>query len=298
MTGTSNIKRNTERPGGGASGILMLFVLPVLVAGGILTVATGIRMESGLVVVPGGLGFAIATLFVLFSFYTVQPNQGVAITLFGDYRGTDRRAGLHWIPVWYQRKKVSLRVRNVTSDTLKVNDQRGNPIEIAVNVVWRITDTAQALFDVDDYAAFANIQIETGLREVARQYAYDHAADGEPTLRDDAEIVGARLKADLAERVSVAGIAIDEAHLMHLAYSPEIAGSMLKRQQAEAIIAARQKIVAGAVGMVEQALQQLGERDVVHLDEERKAAMVSNLLVVLCADREAQPVVNTGTLYG
>jgi regulator of protease activity HflC (stomatin/prohibitin superfamily) len=240
----------------------------------------------------------VLSVFVVMGFYTVQPNQGVAITLFGDYRGTDRRGGLRWVPFWYVRKKVSLRVRNVTSEQLKVNDQRGNPIEIAVNVVWRVADTAQALFDVDDYTSFVGIQIETGLREVARQYAYDHADEGQPTLRDDAEIVGERLRTDLAARVSVAGIAIDETHLMHLAYAPEIAGAMLRRQQAEAIIAARQKIVAGAVGMVEMALQQLGERGVVSLDEERKAAMVSNLLVVLCADREAQPVVNTGTLYG
>ncbi len=216
----------------------------------------------------------------------------------GAYRGTDRRTGLFWILPWYTRQKISLRVRNVTSEMLKVNDRRGNPIEIAVNVVWRVADSAQALFDVDDYAAFVNIQIETGLREVTRHYAYDNAEDGEPTLRDDAEVVGERLKADLSARVEVAGVSVDEAHLMHLAYAPEIAGAMLRRQQAEAIISARQKIVAGAVGMVEMALQQLGERGVVDLDEERKAAMVSNLLVVLCADREAQPVVNAGTLYG
>jgi regulator of protease activity HflC (stomatin/prohibitin superfamily) len=240
----------------------------------------------------------VLALLVLIGLYTVQPNQGVAITLFGDYKGTDRRTGLRWVPFWYGRKKISLRVRNVTSEQLKVNDQRGNPIEIAVNVVWRVRDSAQALFDVDDYSAFVNIQIETGLREVARQYAYDHAEPGEHTLRDDADVVGERLRADLSARVAVAGVVIDEAHLMHLAYAPEIAGSMLKRQQAEAVIAARQKIVAGAVGMVEMALHQLGEREVVTLDEERKAAMVSNLLVVLCADREAQPVVNAGTLYG
>ncbi len=297
MANTSNINRNTERAGGGISGVLMLLVTLALITCVLFIVVTSVRMHPWMIPV-GIFSTILVAIFFGGGFYAVQPNQGMAITLFGDYRGTDRRAGLHWLAPWYRRKKISLRVRNVTSDTLKVNDQRGNPIEIAANVVWRVTDTAQALFDVDDYAAFANIQIETGLREVARQYAYDHAADGEPTLRDDAEIVGARLKADLAERVAVAGIAIDEAHLMHLAYSPEIAGSMLKRQQAEAVIAARQKIVAGAVGMVEMALQQLGERGVVQLDEERKAAMVSNLLVVLCADREAQPVVNTGTLYG
>ena len=298
MANTSEIKRTIEKPGSGSNGIVMLFVLVALVALLILNTWTGDQMDNPVMIVLGNIAIALAFVFVAVGFYAVQPNQGMAITLFGDYIGTDRRAGLRWIPIWYRRKKVSLRVRNVTSATLKVNDHRGNPIEIAANVVWRIADTAQALFDVDDYAAFVNIQIETSLREVTRQYAYDNAEEGQPTLRDDAEIVGARLKADLAARVAVAGIAIDEAHLMHLAYAPEIAGAMLKRQQAEAIIAARQKIVAGAVGMVEQALHQLGEREVVQLDEERKAAMVSNLLVVLCADREAQPVVNTGTLYG
>jgi regulator of protease activity HflC (stomatin/prohibitin superfamily) len=231
-------------------------------------------------------------------FYALQPNQGVAITLFGNYKGTDRRTGLRWVLPWYGRKKVSLRVRNVTSETLKVNDKLGNPIEIAANIVWRVADSAQALFDVDDYVAFANIQIETALREVARHYAYDHGEEGEATLRTDAEIVGERLKTDLQQRVAVAGLAVDEAHLMHLAYAPEIAGAMLRRQQAQAIIAARQLIVIGAVSMVENALDLLSERKVVSLDEERKAAMVSNLLVVLCADREAQPVLNTGTLYG
>ena len=220
------------------------------------------------------------------------------VTLFGSYAGTDRSTGLRWVLPWYGRKKISLRVRNVTSEMLKVNDKRGNPIEIAANIVWRVTDSAQALFDVDDYVAFMNIQMETALREVTRHYAYDHAEEGEPTLRADAEEVGERLRADLQSRTSVAGVTIDEAHLMHLAYAPEIAGSMLKRQQAEAVLAARRTIVAGAVGMVENALQQLSERQVVTLDDERKAAMVSNLLVVLCADREAQPVVNTGTLYG
>jgi regulator of protease activity HflC (stomatin/prohibitin superfamily) len=228
----------------------------------------------------------------------VQPNEGVAITLFGDYKGTDRTTGLRWVLPWYGRKKISLRVRNVTSETLKVNDKRGNPIEIAANVVWRVADSAQALFDVDDYAAFINIQIETALREVTRHYAYDHAEEEEPTLRADAEIVSERLKEDLQTRVAVAGIAIDETHLMHLAYAPEIAGAMLRRQQAEAVLAARRTIVIGAVSMVESALNQLSERGVVQLDDERKATMVSNLLVVLCGDRDAQPVLNTGTLYG
>jgi regulator of protease activity HflC (stomatin/prohibitin superfamily) len=246
---------------------------------------------TGAVLVAGGLLMACG-------FYALQPNEGYVITLFGAYTGTDRKTGLRWILPWYGRSKISLRVRNVTSETLKVNDKRGNPIEIAANVVWRVKDSAQALFDVDDYATFVNIQIETGLREVATHYAYDHAEEGEPTLRADAEEVGDRLRKDLQQRTAVAGVAIDEAHLMHLAYAPEIAGSMLKRQQAEAVLAARRTIVAGAVDMVESALGQLSERGVVTLDDERRASMVSNLLVVLCADREAQPVVNTGTLYG
>jgi regulator of protease activity HflC (stomatin/prohibitin superfamily) len=298
MSSTSNINRTIERTGGSGNGIAMLLLLLVFIACAVGAVYTGIQQDDEAIVIVGGWFFVALAIFVAAGFYTIQPNQAVAITLFGDYSGTDHTAGLRWLPLWYRRKKVSQRVRNVTSDTLKVNDQRGNPIEIAANVVWHVSNTAQALFDVDDYATFVNIQIETGLREVARQYAYDHAEDGQPTLRDDAEIVGARLQGDLAERVAVAGVTIDQAHLMHLAYASEIAGAMLRRQQAEAIIAARQKIVAGAVGMVEMALQQLGERGVVQLDEERKAAMVSNLLVVLCADREAQPVVNTGTLSG
>ena len=299
MTDSASFSRTDERAGGGVPGTLMLLVVLVLIAAAVFLFVTGIslRREGGGHILLAMLCF-IAGLLTIAGFYTVQPNQGAVITLFGKYKGTDRRTGLRWLPFWYGRKKISLRVRNVTSETLKVNDQRGNPIEIAANIVWRVSDTAQALFDVDDYSTFVTIQIETGLREVARQYAYDHADDGQPTLRDDAELVGERLKSDLSARTAVAGIVIDEAHLMHLAYAPEIAGSMLKRQQAEAVIAARQKIVAGAVGMVEQALQSLSERGVVQLDEERKATMVSNLLVVLCGDREAQPVLNTGTLYG
>lgn len=284
------INSTRETPGAGQSGGLFLLILLGLFAA---AVVLGILRQPFL-----AFPLALVAFFILPGFYTVQPNQSVALIVFGNYKGSDRTTGLRWVPFWYGRKKVSLRVRNVTSEALKVNDQRGNPIEIAANIVWRISDSAQALFDVDDYAAFVTIQIETALRETARQYAYDHGDDGQPTLRDDAEIVGQRLKADLQARVDVAGVTVDEAHLMHLAYAPEIAGSMLKRQQAEAVIAARQKIVAGAVGMVEQALEQLSARGVVRLDEERKAAMVSNLLVVLCADREAQPVVNTGTLYG
>jgi regulator of protease activity HflC (stomatin/prohibitin superfamily) len=297
MTDDRAIHVTGERPGGGIGGGLMLLLLLLLAAAPVFLFgraeATGVYAYAIL-----GIMSVVAAVLVLLGFYMIQPNTAVVITLFGDYRGSDRTPGLRWVPFWYIRKKISLRVRNVTSEMLKVNDKRGNPIEIAANVVWRVSDSAQALFDVEDYNSFVNIQIETALREVTRHYAYDHGEDDEPTLRADAERVGEQLRGDLQERVAVAGVTIDECHLMHLAYAPEIAGAMLRRQQAEAVIAARKTIVAGAVFMVENALQMLSERDVIHLDEERKAAMVSNLLVVLCADRDAQPVLNTGTLYG
>ncbi|HYE47868.1 MAG TPA: SPFH domain-containing protein [Caulobacter sp.] len=289
------INQTVEREGGGINGILVLLVTLALLGLGVWQI---VGIEENPIRGILGIGAIVLASLALAGFYMLQPNEGSAITLFGNYKGTDRNTGLRWVLPWYGRKKISMRVRNVTSEMLKVNDKGGNPIEIAANVVWRVADSAQALFDVDDYQAFINIQIETALREVARHYAYDHAEDDEPTLRADAEVVSERLKVDLQQRVAVAGIVIDECHLMHLAYAPEIAGAMLKRQQAHAVLAARALIVAGAVSMVESALAQLSERGVVELDEERKAAMVSNLLVVLCADREAQPVVNTGTLYG
>ncbi|NQE64173.1 SPFH domain-containing protein [Caulobacter sp. RHG1] len=297
MTDVRTINPTVERAHGGMNGSIALVAAPLILAAGVWMI---VQAKSGGGALFGVSGAVLLTLALLIfgGFYTLQPNEGYVITLFGSYVGTDRKTGLRWILPWYGRKKISLRVRNVTSETLKVNDKRGNPIEIAANIVWRVKDSAQALFDVDDYATFVNIQIETGLREVATHYAYDHAEEGEPTLRADAEEVGDRLRKDLQQRTAVAGVAIDEAHLMHLAYAPEIAGSMLKRQQAEAVLAARRTIVAGAVDMVESALGQLSERGVVNLDDERRASMVSNLLVVLCADREAQPVVNTGTLYG
>jgi regulator of protease activity HflC (stomatin/prohibitin superfamily) len=239
----------------------------------------------------------VVALFATAGFYSLQPNEAAAITLFGNYKGTDRTPGLRWIIPWYGRKKISLRVRNVTGEKLKVNDKRGNPIEIAAVVVWRVTDTAQALFDVDAYQTFVDIQIETALREIASHFAYDHAQHEEPTLRANAEEVSQLLREKLQDRVSVAGVVIDETKLSHLAYAPEIAGAMLRRQQAEAVLAARRYIVQGAVEMVEHALEQLSEREIVKLDDERRAAMVSNLLVVLCGDRDAQPVVNTGSLY-
>jgi len=247
--------------------------------------------------IGGAVAVLLFSILVLSGLYSLQQNESAAITLFGNYKGTDKKPGLRWVVPWYTRKKISLRVRNVTSQTLKVNDKRGNPIEIAAVVVWRVVDTAQALFDVDSYDTFLNIQIETSLREITSHFAYDNGDEDEPTLRADGEKVGEMLQAKLQERIAVAGLLVDEARLSHLAYAPEIAGAMLRRQQAEAVLAARQKIVMGAVSMVESALQQLSEREIVVLDDERKAAMVSNLLVVLCADRDAQPVVNAGSLY-
>ena len=286
---------SAERLARTANGVLMLLLgLGLMLAG---PAAIAANPDSALNVVSGVTALTVG-LFLVCGLYSLQPNEGMAILLFGDYRGTDRKPGLRWVLPWYSRKKISLRVRNLTSDKLKVNDKRGNPIEIAANVVWRVEDSAQALFDVDDYQQFVNIQVDTGLRDLASHYAYDHGEEHELTLRADAEDVAARLREELVGRVRVAGVVIDEARLAHLAYAPEIAGAMLKRQQAEAVLAARRLIVKGAVGMVESALTDLGERGVVELDEDRKAAMVSNLLVVLCADREAQPVVNTGTLYG
>lgn len=295
---TDTHSKSTERPASTSNGILMLLIGLLLLIGGPIAIARD--PDSALLVVTG-IASAVLGLLLMCGLYSLQPNEGMAIMLFGDYRGTDRKTGLRWVLPWYSRKKISLRVRNLTSDKLKVNDRRGSPIEIAANVVWRVQDSAQALFDVDDYQAFVNIQVDTALRDIASHYAYDHGDETdipELTLRADAEDVAGRLRDELVGRVRVAGVAIDEARLAHLAYAPEIAGAMLKRQQAEAVLSARRLIVRGAVGMVESALADLNERGVVDLDEDRKAAMVSNLLVVLCADREAQPVVNTGTLYG
>ena len=294
---TISINASAERPARTSGGILMLLVSLALMLGGAAALVLGIEGTLIPAAVAAGIFASVLGLILLCGLYSLQPNEAMAILLFGDYRGTDRKAGLRWVLPWYSRKKVSMRVRNVTSDKLKVNDKRGNPIEIAANVVWRVSDSAQALFDVDDFAAFVNIQIDTALRDITSQYAYDHGEEHEPTLRADAELVAEKLRDELHARVRVAGVVVDEARLAHLAYAPEIASAMLRRQQAEAVLAARRLIVQGAVGMVETALADLGERGVVELDEERKAAMVSNLLVVLCAEREAQPVVNAGTLY-
>ncbi len=243
-------------------------------------------------------GLAAIVLVVLASgFYMVQPNQAAAITLFGAYRGTDRNHGLRWVWPWMGKTKISVRANNLVSDKIKVNDLRGNPIEMAAQVVWRVVDTAQALYDVDDYKAFVMVQIEAAVRTIGSRYPYDDFAHAEITLRGNHDEVGVELRKELIARLTMAGITVDECGFTHLAYAQEIAGAMLRRQQAEAVIAARTKLVEGAVTMVEMALQQLSDKGVVQLDDERKAAMVSNLMVVLCGERDTQPVVNTGTLY-
>jgi regulator of protease activity HflC (stomatin/prohibitin superfamily) len=242
----------------------------------------------------------IAFIFLIKGVYMLQPNQSALLMLFGEYRGTDYSTGLRWANPFMNKTKVSLRLRNFNSDKLKVNDKRGNPIEIAAAVVWKVSDTARAVLDIDHYEQYVPIQAESALRHLANEYAYDHVdeADSALTLRAGGDEIVGRLKRELQERFEKAGLRVEDARLTHLAYAPEIAGAMLRRQQAEAVIGARKQIVAGAVGMVEMALASLTERGVVDLDPERRAAMVSNLLVVLCAETEAQPVVNAGTLYG
>jgi regulator of protease activity HflC (stomatin/prohibitin superfamily) len=290
------IVRSLERKAFSLDGLLVGLVLIIGIGLGVALILTGLGVSSLMALVATVLLFTVCS-FGFAGLYMVQPNEAMVVTLFGAYAGTDRVSGLRWVWPWMMRKKISLRVRNITSETLKVNDRNGNPIEIAANVVWRVHDSAQAMFDVDNFEAFNRIEIETALRDIAAHYAYDHAEDGEFTLRGNAEDVAELLGQKLGVRLAIGGMEVDEARISHLAYSPEIAGAMLKRQQADAVLAARSKIVTGAVSMVESALVQLSERGIVTLDEERKAQMVSNLLVVLCADREAQPVVNTGSVY-
>ena len=280
-----------------ASGWLLLFIVIAMFLIGVGVIVTGIRAE----LVPSILSSVVllVTASILTGgFFTLQPNESAVLTLFGAYRGTTRQTGFLWTNPFYRRQKVSLRVRTLNSEKLKVNDKRGNPVEIAVVILWRIKDTAQAVFDVDSYETFIRIQSESCVRHLASSYFYDDAEPNELTLRGGGVGVAAALAKELQERLDRAGIGVEEARLAHLAYAPEIAQTMLRRQQAEAVIAARQKIVYGAVGMVEMALRELSDKGVVKLDEERKAAMVSNLLVVLCSESQAQPVLNAGTLYG
>jgi regulator of protease activity HflC (stomatin/prohibitin superfamily) len=291
------LKSSRELEGSGGNGYPMLLVLLLLVA---VTVWGGFRIANDvgdLLTAVAVLGAPLLFIFIACGFYMLQPNQAAAITLFGDYRGTDRATGLRWVLPWLMRKKVSVRAVNFISDRIKVNDLRGNPIEMAAQIVWRVVDTAQALFDVDDYREFVKVQVEAAIRTIGSRYPYDDFEHKEVTLRGNHDEVGVELRKELIARLAVAGITIDECGFTHLAYATEIAGAMLRRQQAQAIVAARRTLVDGAVGMVEMALDALSEKNVVHLDDERRAAMVSNLMVVLCGERDTQPVVNTGTLY-
>ncbi len=285
----ARLSASRERPAATMNGLLLLAVAAFAIIAGALA------FRSGALII--GIPLLIVAMFVLPGFFMVQPNQAVAIMLFGAYRGTDRTEGLRWTWPWMTRKKISVRANNLISQQIKVNDLRGNPIEMAAQVVWRVRDSAQALFDVDDYREFVLAQIEAAIRAIGARYPYDDFEHHDITLRGHHEEVGHELKEALQSRLSVAGITVDECGFTHLAYAPEIAGAMLRRQQAEAIVAARKTLVEGAVGMVEMALGQLSEKDVVTLDDERRAAMVSNLMVVLCGDQNAQPVLNTGTLY-
>lgn len=288
--------QNHEQVARPPSGWVMLLVTAALFAGAIALFIAGARGRSGIEMAVGVIGF-ITAIVMACGFFTLQPNEGAVLILFGAYRGSVRASGFFFTNPFIKRLKISLRARNLNSEKLKVNEKRGNPIEIAAVVVWRVQDTAQAVFDVDNYENYVKIQSESAVRHVASSYAYDDGEPNELTLRGGSEEVSAALTRELQERLAKAGVHVEEARLTHLAYAPEIAQAMLRRQQAEAVIAARQKIVHGAVSMVEMALNELSAKRVVHLDEERKAAMVSNLLVVLCGESEAHPVINTGTLY-
>ncbi|MCA0889125.1 SPFH domain-containing protein [Qipengyuania flava] len=296
------MKTSTESPGSTFSGYPVLAAILVLLVLIGWNVAASLPMHGadkaeklvfvGLLILP-----ILALAFLSAGFFMIQPNQAAVITLFGDYRGTERREGLRWVWPWMGKDKISARAHNIHSERVKINDLRGNPIEIACNVVWRVADTAQASFDVDDYKEFVNIQIEAGLRTVGSRHPYDDFENEEVTLRGSADVINRELLEELNDRLRVAGIVVDEAGLTHLAYASEIASAMLKRQQADAIIAARAKIVLGAVGMVEDALTKLAQDEIVELDDERRAAMVSNLMVVLCGEKDAHPVINAGSLY-
>jgi len=293
------IQSAEERPAATSSGFVYITI-------GLVGLLVGIGLLLSRPMGPTLAVFIVAallTVWCLAGLYMLQPNQAAILLLFGSYRGTDRSHGLRWANPFYAKTKISVRAHNFNSEKLKVNDLRGNPIEIAAAIVWRVRDTARAEFDVEDFEAYVLTQAEAAVRHLASSYAYDNLdepgghATQEVTLRSGTDEVGKALRDELQVRFALAGIEVIDAKLTHLAYAPEIAGTMLRRQQAEAVIAARTKIVQGAVGMVELALNGLAERELLQLDDERRAAMVSNLLVVLCSDHDATPVINTGTLY-
>ncbi|MGV9282936.1 SPFH domain-containing protein [Streptomyces sp. NPDC003730] len=282
--------------GGGFA--LLLGLVGLLVGAGLVVTATAVDSAGGKAgLIIGGILIALAAFLAMCGLNMVAPGEARVVQLFGRYRGTIRQDGLRWVNPFTSRTKISTRVRNHETAVLKVNDAYGNPIELAAVVVWRVEDTAQATFEVDDYVEFVSTQTEAAVRHIAIEYPYDaHDEDG-LSLRGNAEEITEKLAVELHARVEAAGVQIIESRFTHLAYAPEIASAMLQRQQAGAVVAARRQIVDGAVGMVEAALARISEQGIVEMDDERKAAMVSNLMVVLCGDRAAQPVLNTGTLY-
>jgi regulator of protease activity HflC (stomatin/prohibitin superfamily) len=298
---------NKERAAGSIPGIPMLIILvaaaivvPLLFLWYLVAVLVPLGDNIGLAEVIAILLFIAVTVVIVIGFNgltPVSPNEARALVLFGTYRGTIHQQGLHWVNPFTVRRRISVRVRNFETSKLKVNDHDGNPIEIAAVVVWKVTDTAEALFEVDDYENFVHVQAESALRNLATSHPYDTHRDDEIALRANQAEIADQLRTHIQDRLDKAGVNVIESRISHLAYAPEIANAMLRRQQANAVIAARTRIVEGAVGMVEMALEQLSAKRVVELDEERKAQMVSNLLVVLCSEHEAQPVLNAGTLY-
>jgi hypothetical protein len=303
MNAVNVTSKSQEKDLSAVSGWMMLGVVIALFIGSVVLIIAGGKAlargstKTGVWLLLSGVAMVVLASVACSGFFTLQPNEARVLVLFGSYRGTVRTSGFHWVNPFYSKPKISLRSRNFNSDKLKVNDKRGNPIEIGAVVVWRVNDSAQASFDVEDYESYVSVQSESAVRHIASRYAYDQADDGEVTLQSSNEEVLQAMKAELQERLSKAGVEVEEARITHLAYAPEIAQAMLRRQQAEAVIAARTKIVHGAVSMVEMALKELSAKNVVQFDDERKAAMVSNLLVVLCGESEVTPVVNTGTLY-
>ena len=285
-----------ERAYNGMPGLPVLLVILLAIAASFWMLIMNIREESAPEIIFAAVAIAVLA-FLSAGLFMVNPNEGKVLQLFGEYKGTAKKEGLRWANPFLTKKKVSLRVRNFESSHLKVNDIDGNPIEIAAVVVWRVVETAEAVFEVDDYEHYVKVQSEAALRNLATSYAYDAHDDQHVSLRGHTNAVAEHLKREIQERLIKAGVEAMEARISHLAYAPEIAAAMLQRQQAGAIIAARQRIVEGAVGMVEMALDMLSAKSIIQLDEERKAAMVSNLLVVLCGDRNTQPVINTGTIY-
>ncbi len=277
-------------------GVPMLLVLLAATLASAWIGVAGLNSGSALLIIGSILGVAIS-LTLMAGLYMVEPNQAAVVSLFGKYVGTVKDNGLRWNNIFYSKRKVSMRVRNFESGKLKVNELDGSPIEIAAVIVWQVIDASEAVYNVDDYESFVHIQAESALRTMATSYPYDQHEEGQIALRSHAAEISEHLQKELADRLNDAGVAVIDARISHLAYAPEIAQAMLQRQQANAIIAARTRIVAGAVGMVEMALAELQKNGVVQLDEERKAAMVSNLLVVLCGERSTQPIVNAGTLY-